>query len=73
MYNGVQLDVAPTVPDLMDIGLEALMVDTTLMDKNEAYSAVSRVVKARDLALGGQGAVAKKTGVTSGHLFRGVS
>lgn len=73
LYNGVQLDVAPTVPDLMDIGLEALMVDTTLMDKNEAYSAVSRVVKARDLALGGQGAVAKKTGVTSGHLFRGVS
>jgi U32 family peptidase len=73
LYNGVQLDIVANVPDLMDIGLAAFMVDTTLMDKDGAYQAVARAVKARDRAAAGQGAVPKKPGTTSGHLFRGVS
>ncbi len=73
LYNGVQLDIAPSIPDLLDIGVASFMVDTTLMSKEEAYSAVARVVKARDFAMQGKGSVPKRPGTTSGHLFRGVS
>ena len=68
VYNGVQLDIAQVMPDLASIGISAVMVDTTLMDKRETADAVARAVRARD----GK-SVAKRTGTTSGHLFRGVS
>lgn len=73
LYNGVQLDIAPNIPDLLDIGIASFMVDTTLMTKEDAYAAVARAVKARDAAVSGKAPLPKKPGTTSGHLFRGVA
>lgn len=72
LYNGVELDVAHTVPDLMHAGLTMLMVDTTLMNVEETTKAVARVVRARSVANADGNALAKTPGTTSGHLFRGV-
>ena len=73
LYNGVQLDIVPNIPDLLDIGIASFMVDTTLMTKEDAYTAVARAVKARDAAVSGKAPLPKKPGTTSGHLFRGVA
>ena len=73
LYNGIELDAVPTMPDLIDIGISAVMVDTTLMTKQEAESAAARVVRARDLAVSDRLGVQKRQGTTTGHLFRGVS
>ena len=73
LYNGVELDIAQNVVDLIDIGVTAIMVDTTLMDKKEASDAVGRAVRARDLAVSERRAVQKRPKTTTGHLFRGVS
>ena len=73
LYNAVQLDAAHLLGDLIDAGISACMVDTTLMNTEQAKAAVSRVVHARDRALGGSNALSKAEGCTTGHLFRGVS
>ena len=61
------------VPDLIAAGVSALMVDTTLMNTEEAAAAVARAVRARDVAQRDGNSLAKVPGTTSGHLFRGVS
>ena len=73
LYNGIELDIAQNIVDLVDIGITAIMVDTTLMDKKRASDAVGRAVRARDLALSERRAVAKRSNTTTGHLFRGVT
>ncbi len=72
LYNSVQLDIAHTIPQLLSAGVTAFMVDTTLMNGEEAAQAVGRVVHALDLARRGTGEVAKVNAATTGHLFRGV-
>lgn len=73
LYNGVELDIVPCLPDLLDIGVSSFMVDTTLMGKDETHAAVSRVVRALKLASEEGRSVEKRRGTTTGHLFRGVS
>ena len=73
LYNGIELDAVPFMPDLADIGISAVMVDTTLMEKKSASDAVGRAVRARDLAASEHRAVGKRANTTTGHLFRGVS
>ena len=73
LFNGVQLDVAQTLPDLIHAGVTSFMVDTTLMNVEETTKAVSRAVRARNVAHADNNAIAKTPGTTSGHLFRGVS
>ena len=73
LYNGIELDAVPAILDLMDIGVSAVMVDTTLMNKKETSDAVGRVLRARDLAMSEHRAVSKRSNTTTGHLFRGVS
>lgn len=73
LYNGIELDIVPCLPDLLSIGISSFMVDTTLMDKNESHAAVSRVVRALKLAREEGRSVEKRRGTTTGHLFRGVS
>ena len=73
LYNGIELDVASVIPDFIDMGISAFMVDTTLMDKKTAESAVKRVVRAVDLALAEGRSIERRSGTTTGHLFRGVS
>lgn len=72
LYNAVSLDVAHAVPELIEAGVSAIMVDTALMNVEETTKAVQRAVRARDIALSGGNRVSKAEGVTSGHLFRGV-
>ena len=73
LYNSVQLDTTHLLGDLIAAGISACMVDTTLMNTEQAESAVLRVVQARDRACKGLDALAKAEGCTTGHLFRGVS
>ena len=72
LYNGIELDALATLPDLLDMGITAVMVDTTLLDRKGAEAAVSRAVRAADLAMREHRSVPKRSGTTTGHLFRGV-
>ena len=73
LHNGVMLDIAHLAPQLIEAGVSAFMVDTTLMTMEDAGTAVARAVRARDLALRDGSSVPKAAGATTGHLFRGVS
>ena len=73
LYNGIELDIAQNIVDLIDIGITTVMVDTTLMDKKGASDAVGRTLRARDLAMSEHRAYSKRPKTTTGHLFRGVS
>ena len=71
-YNAVQLDAAHLACKLIAVGISSFMVDTTLMNVEQTTNAVSRVVRARDIAYKGDHSVSKAEGCTTGHLFRGV-
>lgn len=73
LYNAVSLDIAHLAPELIQAGVSAFMVDTTLMNVSETTKKVQRAVRARDIALKSGDKVSKVEGATSGHLFRGVS
>lgn len=73
LYNGVQLDIVHAIPDLLAAGVNAFMVDTTLMNVRETSDAVARAVRAVKLARSSGNALQKPAGTTTGHLFRGVS
>lgn len=73
LYNGIELDAASAIPDFVDMGISAFLVDTTFMDKKAAESAVRRIVRALEIATTSQGGVERRPGTTTGHLFRGVS
>lgn len=73
LFNGVQLDVAHAMPDLMVAGLSWVMVDTTLMTSAQTSEAVARAVRARSVAHASGNAIGKAAGTTAGHLYRGVS
>lgn len=72
LYNAVQLDAAHLACELIAAGVSAFMVDTTLMNVEQTTKAVSRVVRARDIAAKGDNSLPKAEGCTTGHLFRGV-
>lgn len=73
LYNSVMLDVAHAMPDLLAAGVSSFMVDTTMMNGEEAAQAVGRAVRALKVAQLDGNSIAKMPKVTSGHLFRGVS
>lgn len=73
LYNGVSLDIVHALSDLLAMGLDAFMVDATLLDAKETEKAVSRAVRALDAARSQGRAFPKLSGTTTGHLFRGVS
>ena len=73
IYNAVPLDIAHLVPDLIQVGISALMVDTTMMNTSETSEAVARAVRARDIGVKSGNKVGRKQGTTTGHIFRGVS
>ena len=67
LYNGIELDATSALSDLAAMGVSAVMVDTTLMDKKTAEAAVKRVLRAVET-----GNAERRPGTTTGHLFRGV-
>ena len=73
LYNGVVLDVAHAMPDLMNAGLSWVMVGATLMTSAQTTEAVARAVRARSVAHASGNAIGKAAGTTAGHLYRGVS
>ena len=73
LFNGVQLDVAHAMPDLVAAGLSWVMVDATLMTSAQTTEAVQRAVRARSVAHASGNAIGKAPGTTAGHLYRGVS
>lgn len=73
LYNGIELDAIPALVDLIDMGVTAVMVDTTLMDKKSCTSAVGRALRAVELAFNEHRSLEKRPRTTTGHLFRGVS
>lgn len=73
LYNSVRLDVAHAFPDLVHAGVTWFMVDASLMTVDETAAAVTRAVKARNVANAQGATLPKEPGTTSGHLFRGVS
>ena len=74
LYNAVPLDLTHLFPDLLSAGIDAVMVDATLMNVEETTEAVKRTVRARDRALQDGTALGKPKGgaTTTGHIFRGV-
>ena len=72
LYNAVKLDLTHLMPDLIAAGVDAVMVDATLLNVEETTAAVKRAVRARDVATKSGDALKKIDGATTGHIFRGV-
>ncbi len=72
LFNGVMLDCLSALPELLDAGVTAYMVDTTLMNAEETAQAVGRIVSALKDARSGKAPAPKLPHTTAGHLFRGV-
>ena len=72
LYNAVKLDLTHLMPDLLSAGVDAVMVDATLLNVEETTAAVRRAVRARDVAAKSGDALKKVDGATTGHIFRGV-
>lgn len=73
LYNAVPIDIAHLASDLIHAGVSAFMVDATMMNTAETTNAVSRAVRARDVARKSGNAIGRAEGTTTGHIFRGVS
>lgn len=74
LYNAVPLDITHLLPDLVQAGIDAVMVDATLMNGEQTTEAVRRAVRARDHAVSDGVALSKPKGgsTTTGLIFRGV-
>lgn len=72
LYNSVDLDLVASLPDLMAAGVSSFMVDTTLLNGEEAAQAIGRAMRALRIAQNDGNAVTKISNATTGHLFRGV-
>lgn len=73
LYNSVQLDIVPDIPQLLAAGVTAFLIDSTLMNGEETAQAVGRVKRALAVAQADGNSLAKMPNTTSGHLHRGVS
>ncbi len=71
IYNAVRFDAIHAIGELIDAGVTAFMVDTTLMSPDEAAKTTARTIRAIEAAKHGS-STAKAQGCTTGHLFRGV-
>jgi putative protease len=72
LYNAIPLDLVPSMPELVSLGISTFVVDGTLLTTKELRDEVARAVRARDLAIRGAGSLPKREGYTTGHFFRGV-
>jgi putative protease len=72
LFNSVALDLIPSMPELVSLGISTLVVDGTLLTTRDLKAEVERAVRARDLAVKGAGSLPKREGYTTGHFFRGV-
>lgn len=72
LYNSVRLDIVGSLGELIDAGVSKFMIDTTLMDAEQAAQATGRLVHALKQVRSGGSDIDKLPNTTTGHLFRGV-
>lgn len=72
LYDGVQLDTTPQMPQLLRAGVSRFLVDGTLMDIDMLIRGVNRVKRALDAATSGRAPSKRLPGTSSGCLFQGV-
>ncbi len=72
LYDGVQLDATPQIPQLLRSGVTRFLVDGTLMNIDMLSRSVARTNRALEAARSGRTPDKRLPGTSSGCLFQGV-
>ena len=72
LYDGVQIDATPQIPQLLRAGVSRFLVDGTLMDVDTLSRSVTRAKRALEAARSGRAPEKRLPGTSSGCLFQGV-
>lgn len=72
LYDGVQLDATPQIPQLLRAGVTRFLVDGTLMSVDMLSRSVARTNRALEAARSGRTPDKRLPGTSSGCLFQGV-
>lgn len=72
LYDGVQLDATPQIPQLLCAGVTRFLVDGTLMNIDMLSRSVARTNRALEAARSGRTPDKRLPGTSSGCLFQGV-
>lgn len=72
LYDGVQLDATPQIPQLLRAGVTRFLVDGTLMNIDMLSLSVARTNRALEAARSGRTPDKRLPGTSSGCLFQGV-
>lgn len=72
LYDGVQLDTTPQIPQLLRAGVTRFLVDGTLMNIDMLSRSVARTNRALEAARSGRTPDKRLPGTSSGCLFQGV-
>lgn len=72
LYDGVQLDATPQIPQLLRAGVTRFLVDGTLMNIDMLLRSVARTNRALEAARSGRTPDKRLPGTSSGCLFQGV-
>lgn len=72
LYDSTPIDITPQIPQLLAAGVSHFMVDTTLMDHEEAKRAITHARRAIDAAINGRMPAKRLQGTSAGCLFVGV-
>ena len=72
LYDGVQLDATPQIPQLLRAGVTRFLVDGTLMNIDMLSRSVARTNRALESARSGRTPDKRLPGTSSGCLFQGV-
>ena len=72
LYDGVQLDATPQIPQLLRAGVTRVLVDGTLMNIDMLSRSVARTNRALEAARSGRTPDKRLPGTSSGCLFQGV-
>lgn len=72
LYDGVQLDATPQIPQLLRAGVTRFLVDGTFMNIDMLSRSVARTNRALEAARSGRTPDKRLPGTSSGCLFQGV-
>lgn len=72
LYDGVQIDATPQIPQLLRAGVSRFLVDGTLMNVDTLSRSVTRAKRALEAARSGRTPGKRLPGTSSGCLFQGV-
>ena len=72
LYDGVQFDATPQIPQLLRAGVTRFLVDGTLMNIDMLSRSVARTNRALEAARSGRTPDKRLPGTSSGCLFQGV-